>query len=128
MPAFPAALREHSARSAKKKEAGSACAGHGPLRQHEEEEVKRKAAATMLAAVGCAWATATSATDGYFQHGYGLIAKGMGGVSTALALDAFGGATNPAKMVFAGDRIDIGVDLFSPQRSALRTGSLTVSA
>jgi long-chain fatty acid transport protein len=63
------------------------------------------------------------ATNGYFQHGYGLKAKGMGGVSTARAVDAFGGANNPASMVWAGDRLDIGADLFSPRRESARTGS-----
>lgn len=64
-----------------------------------------------------------NATDGYFQHGYGMISKGMGGASTAVASDTFGGASNPAKMVFVGDRLDVGLDLFSPKRSAERTGS-----
>ena len=63
------------------------------------------------------------ATDGYFQHGYGLIGKSMGGAATAFAEDSFGGATNPAKGVFVGDRIDLGVDFFSPERSAARGGS-----
>ncbi len=63
------------------------------------------------------------ATDGYFSHGYGMKAKGMGGAATATASDAFGGANNPASMVWAGDRLDIGLDLFSPRRSAERTGS-----
>jgi long-chain fatty acid transport protein len=76
-----------------------------------------------LAATGWSLATPSNATDGYFQHGYGLIAKGMGGASTAVAADTFGGATNPAKMAFVGDRLDLGVDLFMPQRSASRTGS-----
>jgi long-chain fatty acid transport protein len=77
----------------------------------------------VLAATGWSLATPSNATDGYFQHGYGLIGKGMGGASTAVAADTFGGATNPAKMVFVGDRLDLGVDLFMPQRSASRTGS-----
>jgi long-chain fatty acid transport protein len=64
------------------------------------------------------------ATDGYFPHGYGMKAKGMGGVSTALADDSFGGANNPASMVWAGDRLDIGLDLFSPKRDISRSGSL----
>jgi long-chain fatty acid transport protein len=63
------------------------------------------------------------ATDGYFPHGYGMKAKGMGGASTAMADDSFGGANNPASMVWAGDRFDIGVDLFSPKRDISRTGS-----
>jgi long-chain fatty acid transport protein len=66
-----------------------------------------------------------SATDGYYQHGYGIKAKGRAGAGTAMAVDAFGGATNPAAMVFVGDRIDFGVDLFSPIREASRTGSTT---
>jgi long-chain fatty acid transport protein len=68
-------------------------------------------------------ASSASATDGYFSHGYGMKAKGMAGAATAATADAFGGANNPAQMVFVGDRIDFGVDLFSPQRSASRSGS-----
>ena len=61
------------------------------------------------------------ATNGYFAHGYGLKAKGMGGASTAMAQDAMGGATNPASMVWTGSRLDVGVDLFSPRRDASRS-------
>ena len=63
------------------------------------------------------------ATDGYFSHGYGMKAKGMAGVSTARTDDAFGGANNPAQGVFVGDRLDAGVDWFSPVRSAERSGA-----
>lgn len=62
------------------------------------------------------------ATNGYFSHGYGIKAKGMGGAATASSDDAFGGANNPASMAFAGDRFDLGADLFNPNRSASRTG------
>ncbi|MHB0983848.1 MAG: OmpP1/FadL family transporter, partial [Thiobacillus sp.] len=62
------------------------------------------------------------ATNGYFSHGYGLKAKGMGGAATASSDDAFGGANNPASMAFAGNRFDLGADLFNPNRSASRTG------
>ena len=68
-------------------------------------------------------ASSAGATDGYFSHGYGMKAKGMAGASTAATADSFGGANNPAQMVFVGDRIDFGVDAFSPQRSASRSGS-----
>lgn len=61
------------------------------------------------------------ATNGYFAHGYGMKGKGMGGVGTALAQDSFGGANNPATMVWAGSRFDLGVDWFSPVRYAERT-------
>ncbi|MEK7734407.1 MAG: long-chain fatty acid transporter, partial [Pseudomonadota bacterium] len=40
------------------------------------------------------------ATTGYFAHGYGMKASGMGGVSTAMTHDTFGGANNPATMVW----------------------------
>ena len=63
------------------------------------------------------------ATNGYFPHGYGMKAKGMGGASTAMAEDSLGGATNPAAMVWAGSRVDVGLDVFMPERDAERTGA-----
>lgn len=66
---------------------------------------------------------AAYATDGYFSHGYGMQAKGMGGAATAVAESAFGAASNPATMAFAGDRFEIGLDLFSPWRKSSRGGS-----
>lgn len=63
------------------------------------------------------------ATNGYFSHGYGIKAKGMGGVATALAADSLGGANNPASMVFVGSRLDIGGDIFMPKRDAERSGA-----
>jgi long-chain fatty acid transport protein len=63
-----------------------------------------------------------AATNGYFSIGYGMKAKGMAGAATATTSDAFGGAVNPAKMVFVGDRVDLGLDVFMPRRSASREG------
>jgi long-chain fatty acid transport protein len=63
------------------------------------------------------------ATNGYFPHGYGMKALGMGGTSTALAQDSMGGATNPASMVWSGSRVDIGANLFMPIRDAERSGA-----
>ncbi|MEW5942385.1 MAG: porin [Pseudomonadota bacterium] len=74
----------------------------------------------VLAVAGCMAPGMALATDGYFSHGYGMKAKGMGGAATARAVDAFGGANNPASMVWVGDRLDIGLDWFSPVRSAER--------
>lgn len=68
-------------------------------------------------------AGAAHATDGYFSHGYGVKASGMGGAATATASDAMGGANNPASMAFVGDRLDAGVTLFGPRRGAQRDGS-----
>lgn len=67
-------------------------------------------------------ATGAQATNGYFAHGYGMKAKGMGGASTASSDNAFGGANNPASIAFAGNRFDLGVDLFSPRREFTRVG------
>jgi long-chain fatty acid transport protein len=63
------------------------------------------------------------ATNGYFPHGYGMKAKGMAGVSTAMAHDSLGGATNPASMVWVGNRLDLGLDIFMPSRDAERSGA-----
>lgn len=82
-------------------------------------KITKIAAALSLATIS----VSAFATDGYFSHGYGMKAKGMGGAATAMASDAFGGANNPASMVWAGGRLDVGVDLFAPKRSAERTGS-----
>ena len=84
--------------------------------------MKRTVLASALLAVFAVPSVAL-ATDGYFPHGYGMKAKGMGGAAVAMAHDAFGGANNPASMVWAGDRFDVGVDLFSPRRSAERSGA-----
>ena len=54
------------------------------------------------------------ATNGYFGHGYGTKNKGLAGGGVALAQDAMAAATNPAGMVTVGDRMDLGVALFSP--------------
>jgi long-chain fatty acid transport protein len=66
---------------------------------------------------------AAHATDGYFAHGYGMKGKGRAGASVAMTDDAFGGAVNPATMAFAGERLDLGLDWFRPDRSMSRVGS-----
>ena len=62
------------------------------------------------------------ATNGYFAHGYGMKAKGMAGAATASSDDAFFGANNPAAAAFAGNRFDLGADMFSPIREYSRVG------
>lgn len=63
-----------------------------------------------------------SATNGYFPHGHSIRSKGMGGVGAALPHDALAASDNPAGMVWVGNRIDFGADLFSPRRSVSRQG------
>lgn len=67
--------------------------------------------------------TSAMATDGYFSHGYGMKAKGMGGASVAISQDAFAGANNPATAAWAGNRLEGGIDIFMPKRGMSRTGS-----
>lgn len=86
--------------------------------------MKLKTLVGTLAAAGLMVPGLALATNGYFSHGYGMTAKGMGGASTAMAKDSFGGANNPAGMVWVGDRLDVGVDWFRPIRSAERAGAM----
>jgi long-chain fatty acid transport protein len=78
----------------------------------------------LSAAVACAISPgAAEATNGYFAHGYGMKSIGMAGASTAMAQDTFGGANNPASMVFAGGGFDLGLNWFSPHRGMSRSDS-----
>ena len=63
------------------------------------------------------------ATNGYFAHGYGMKAKGMAGVGIALPQDSLAAATNPAGIAMVGDRMDVGVDLFKPNRNTELTSA-----
>jgi long-chain fatty acid transport protein len=71
-----------------------------------------------LLAAGVMASPLAHATNGYFSHGYGMKAKGMAGVGVALPQDSLAAASNPAGIVMVGDRMDVGVDLFKPDRSA----------
>lgn len=63
------------------------------------------------------------ATTGYFSHGYGLKAKGMGGVGIALPQETMSGATNPANLGFVGNRMDVELEWFRPIRDGEITGN-----
>ncbi len=84
--------------------------------------MKKSALRMMVIAASLAPAAAL-ATTGYFSHGYGLKAKGMGGVGIALPQDALAPATNPAGIGFIGNRLDAGLDWFRPIRSAEIVGN-----
>jgi long-chain fatty acid transport protein len=72
--------------------------------------------------------TSAFATNGYFSHGYGMKAKGMGGASVAMTDNAFAGANNPAIAAWAGNRAELGVDVFMPKRGMERSGGTALSA
>jgi len=74
-------------------------------------------------ALACMAPFAAHATDGYFSNGYGMKSNGMGGVAAAIALEPFGGATNPGAMSFLDNQWQLGLSWFSPDRNASRSGS-----
>lgn len=74
-------------------------------------------------ALSVAAPSAAFATNGYFAHGYGTKNKGLGGAGVALPQDALQAATNPAGMVFVGNRFDLGVGLFAPIREYTASGA-----
>ncbi|MBU1664778.1 MAG: outer membrane protein transport protein, partial [Gammaproteobacteria bacterium] len=90
-------------------------------RAFEEIYMRKTQLLIALAAIG--FAGSASATNGYFAHGYGIKAKGMGGAGIAYAQDALAAATNPAGMVLVGDRIDFGAEIFNPNRESTITGT-----
>jgi long-chain fatty acid transport protein len=63
------------------------------------------------------------ATDGYFLTGYGTKQQGQGGAGVAKPADSLAGATNPAGLILVGNRFDIGLTLFRPDRSATITNN-----
>ncbi|NMM12535.1 MAG: long-chain fatty acid transporter [Rhodoferax sp.] len=72
--------------------------------------------------------TAAMATNGYFSHGYGMKAKGMGGASVAMTDDAFAGANNPAIAAWVGNRAELGLDFFMPSRESSNTGGASAKS
>ena len=83
------------------------------------QKLKQLAVAVSLSLISAS----AFATNGYFPHGIGVKAKGMGGASVAMTQDAFAGANNPAAAAFVGNRWDLGVDFFMPDRSASRSSA-----
>jgi long-chain fatty acid transport protein len=73
--------------------------------------------------VAVALANPAAATDGYFSHGYGIKSQGIGGVGIALPQDALAAAANPAGMGLIGDRVDVGLTWFRPEREAEISGT-----
>ncbi len=87
--------------------------------------MKLRKIAVLVAAAAAS--TGALATNGYFSHGYGIKAKGMGGAGIALPQDSMAAATNPAGMAMVGNRIDLGIDWFKPNRSAEISGNATAA-
>ncbi len=69
------------------------------------------------------FAAPASATEGYFQNGYGARSKALAGAGVADSRDATAGSLNPAGLVHVGDEIDFAVSVFSPRRQFTGTGA-----
>ncbi len=67
--------------------------------------------------------TTALATNGYFSHAYSPYSKAMAGAGTALPLDSLAASTNPAGMVFVGQRVDAGISFFNPNREYKVSGA-----
>lgn len=76
-------------------------------------------AITLAAAVP----SAAHATDGYFINGAGAKAKGAGGVEIAMPQDALAISVNPATAMEIGHRLDVGMEIFVPDRGASISGN-----
>ena len=63
-----------------------------------------------------AFVASASATNGYFSHGYSIKSKGMAGAGVAAPMDAMVPATNPAGLTEVGNRLDVGLTIFNPNR------------
>ena len=87
----------------------------------------RKTTAALLATGLFAFSSAAMATNGYFTHGVGTESKGMGGagVASPAGNSAISIATNPALGVFADDKWQVGMAIFSPMRSYTARDSLS---
>ena len=84
---------------------------------------QRLFAAALLGLASSGLMAPAQAGGGYFLLGYGPMAHQSGGVGAAVGFDGFAGATNPAKLAFSDERLDLGLLLFSPYRRADRSGS-----
>lgn len=80
-------------------------------------------ATTAIMAAGVALAAApASATEGYFQHGYGARQSALAGAGIADSNDAMALSLNPAGIVHAGSQLQLGVSWFSPIRQFTGSG------
>lgn len=77
----------------------------------------RHSAMTMAVALALGAAGTAQATNGYFAHGYGIKAKGMGGVGMAISQDSYAPGINPAGLAGMETRFDGALTYFRPERS-----------
>lgn len=84
----------------------------GPMDRPSSPAAARRAAALLALS---AW-TSAHATNGYFAHGYSVAQQALGGAGTAYASDALAVSINPAGIALVGNRFDLNVGGFQPER------------
>ncbi len=82
-----------------------------------EARIIRRSLITVAVGLAMGSAGVAQATNGYFAHGYGIKAKGMGGVGMAISQDAYAPGINPAGIAGMESRIDGSLAYFRPERS-----------
>lgn len=68
------------------------------------------------------------ATEGYFQHGYGVVSKSLAGAGVAYSQDAMAQVLNPAGLVNVENQLNVGVSFFSPHREFEASGGTNPAA
>jgi len=63
------------------------------------------------------------ATNGYFMHGSSITSQAMAGAGVTLPHDSIHAVANPANLVDSEERFDLGLNIFSPDRSAQIVGN-----
>ncbi|WP_019628539.1 OmpP1/FadL family transporter [Thioalkalivibrio sp. AKL10] len=82
-----------------------------------EARIIRRSVVTIAVGLAMGSAGVAHATNGYFAHGYGTKAKGMGGVGMAISQDAYAPGINPAGIAGMETRFDGSITYFRPERS-----------
>jgi long-chain fatty acid transport protein len=71
--------------------------------------------------------SSSSATDGYFRHGYGIKYSALAGSGIAVSLSSLGAISNPAGLIYLDGNscYDVNIAMFSPDRQYTITGNPT---
>jgi len=78
--------------------------------------ILKRTLTSVAVAAALAIAPLANATNGYFKIGYGSKNRGMAGAGMAFGQDSLAAAINPATLAGMGNRVDAGVELFSPSQ------------
>ena len=79
----------------------------------------------LIGLIGSVLLAATAqATNGYFTDGAGAKNAGMAGAGSADPAEVMIIATNPAGLAFVHDSLEVGLEVFSPERSYTSSASL----